>query len=566
MGAFSNKVGHFLSPPNPVTPTKPSGSQLHIFNKAAVCADGIPCAKIGKEIFEKNGSVVDAAIATLFCNGIVNMQSMGLGGGFFMTIYIREEKRAYTLNAREFAPLNTTADLYKSDPKKSKKGPLAVGVPGELRGYWSAYQRFGKLPWKDLIQPSIDLCEQGYKITIAQHDSLVTDEENIKKDTHLKTWFVENEDKFKPTGSLVKPSKLCETLKIIANEGGDALYNGSLAKTFVKDIQDMGGIITEEDMKNYTVEWLEPVQTQFRNGDHFYSMPMPGCGLLLAMILNTLDGYNLTSASLHPENIVQTYQRAIEAFKYAYARRSELGDMNFLENVHELVSNLSSHKFADNIRSLINETKTSNDPQTYGGVFITKNDHGTAHVSILAENGDAVSATSTINLYFGAGLTSKNTGIILNSGMDDFSFTSYNNYFGIPYSPNNKVEPMKRALSSMSPTIITDKDGDVKLVVGASGGTKIITAVAQVIMRILWCDQNIKEAVDAPRFHHQLYPMQVQYEYGTLQQIVEGLEKLGHNTTRYTYRGSIVCAILRKDKKIFANADFRKGGDVFGID
>ncbi|KAI4456649.1 gamma glutamyl transpeptidase [Holotrichia oblita] len=437
--------------------------------------------------------------------------------------------------------------------------PLAVGVPGELRGYWSAYQRFGKLPWKDLIQPSIDLCEQGYKITIAQHDSLVTDEENIKKDTHLKTWFVENEDKFKPTGSLVKPSKLCETLKIIANEGGDALYNGSLAKTFVKDIQDMGGIITEEDMKNYTVEWLEPVQTQFRNGDHFYSMPMPGCGLLLAMILNTLDGYNLTSASLHPENIVQTYQRAIEAFKYAYARRSELGDMNFLENVHELVSNLSSHKFADNIRSLINETKTSNDPQTYGGVFITKNDHGTAHVSILAENGDAVSATSTINLYFGAGLTSKNTGIILNSGMDDFSFTSYNNYFGIPYSPNNKVEPMKRALSSMSPTIITDKDGDVKLVVGASGGTKIITAVAQVIMRILWCDQNIKEAVDAPRFHHQLYPMQVQYEYGTLQQIVEGLEKLGHNTTRYTYRGSIVCAILRKDKKIFANADFRKG-------
>ncbi|KAK9679351.1 hypothetical protein QE152_g40097 [Popillia japonica] len=398
MGAFSKKVGHLLSPPNPVTPIKPSASQLHIFNKAAVCADGIPCAKIGKDIFEKNGSVVDAAIATLFCNGIVNMHSMGLGGGFFMTIYIRNEKKAYTLNAREFAPINTTASLYNNDPKTSKKGPLAVGVPGELKGYWAAYKRFGKLPWKDLIQPSIDLCEQGYKITLSQYDSLVTDEENIKKDTHLKTWFTEDDDKFKPTGSVVKPTKLCETLKVIANEGGDALYNGSLAKIFVQDIQDMGGIITEEDMKNYTVEWLDPVQTQFRNGDHFYSMPMPGGGLLLAMILNTLDGYNFTSESLYPENIVQTYHRAIEAYKYAYARRSDMGDMNFLDNVDEIVSNMSSHQLADHVRSLINETKTSNDPKTYGGVFVTKNDHGTAHVSILAENGDAVSATSTINL------------------------------------------------------------------------------------------------------------------------------------------------------------------------
>ncbi|KRT84674.1 hypothetical protein AMK59_627 [Oryctes borbonicus] len=227
---------------------------------------------------------------------------------------------------------------------------------------------------------------------------------------------------------------------------------------------------------------------------------------------------------------------------------------------------MSSSEFADNIRSQINENGTSKDPKTYGGVFVTKDDHGTAHVSILAENGDAVAATSTINLYFGAGLTSKRTGIVLNSGMDDFSFTGFDNYFGIPYSPSNKMEPRKRPLSSMSPTIITNKDGDVRLVIGASGGTKITTAVAQVIMRILWCNQNIKEAVDAPRFHHQLYPMEVQYEYGTLEHIIEGLQKLGHNTTRYRYRGSIVCAILQKDKKIFANADFRKGGDVFGID
>lgn len=167
---------------------------------------------------------------------------------------------------------------------------------------------------------------------------------------------------------------------------------------------------------------------------------------------------------------------------------------------------------------------------------------------------------------FGTASTSKQTGIIFNSGMDDFSSPGFVNYFGLPGSPNNAIAQGKRALSSMSPSVITDRRGDVRMVIGASGGTKITTALALVIMRALWFGQNLKEAVDFPRFHHQIYPMLVEYEYGTLQQYVDGLEKLGHKTKRFEDKGSIICALIREAEQIIANADYRKGGEVYGID
>lgn len=166
---------------------------------------------------------------------------------------------------------------------------------------------------------------------------------------------------------------------------------------------------------------------------------------------------------------------------------------------------------------------------------------------------------------FGCGATGKRTGIILNSGMDDFSSPGLKNYFGLPGSPANYIEPRKRALNSMSPAIIIDEDGEVKLVLGAAGGTKITTAVAMAIVRTLWLGQNIKEAVDSPRFHHQLVPNVLEYEYGTLDQVVKGLEAIGHKTQRYHHRGSVVCAIHQNKSAIYANADFRKAGDVFGF-
>ncbi|KAJ8959097.1 hypothetical protein NQ318_022354 [Aromia moschata] len=485
----------------------------------------------------------------MFCNGVVTMQSMGLGGGFLMTVYKRDEKKAYFLNAREKAPLNVKSEMYKGDPKTSQHGPLAVAVPGELRGYWTAYKRFGRLPWKELIEPTITLCENGFNMTNHQHMSLFKNK--LYDDPNFQNGSRDADGKFKTRGSIIRPTRLCETLKVIAENGGDELYNDTLSKMLLEDIKAMGGIITQEDLDEY--------QTRTT----CFQPRLQALGLLLAFILKILDGYDFTRESIDDLNsTITTYHRMIEAFKYAYAKRTELGDVNFV-NISELLANLSSTEYADSIRMKIEDGFTSEDPKHYGAVFYSKEDHGTAHFSILDQAGDAVSVTSSVNIYFGAGFTSKQTGVILNSVMDDFSFPYFKNYFGLPGSPNNELKPGKRPLSSMSPTILTDRNGDVKLVVGASGGTKITTSVAQVIMRTLWFGQNIKEAVDAPRLHHQLYPMEVEYEYGNLKQVVEGLKALGHKLIRNS--GSVVCALLKMADKIIGNADYRKGGEVFGI-
>ncbi|KAJ9577927.1 hypothetical protein L9F63_025212, partial [Diploptera punctata] len=533
-----------LVPPNPEVPLPASGSVEHRFTTAAVCSDGPPCAEIGRNTFLKNGSVVDAAIATLFCNGLVNSQSMGLGGGFLMTLYLREEQKAITLDARETAPLKAYRDMYNATEGLSQ---AAVGVPGELKGYWEAHQRYGKLPWAELVEPTIKLCEEGYVMNKHQYDSIGFRPDFVKKDP------------------ILKPKRICKTYKIIAEEGGNVLYNGSLAKLLAEDIKDMGGIITQDDLAQYRVRWVDPITVNLRDKLKLFTIPPPGSGILLAFILNILDGYNFTSESIKDINsTILTYHRMIEAFKFAYARRPEIGDPDYI-NIKDLIDNLQSRKYAHDIFTRINDYKTSSDPGYYGTVNYTRDDHGTAHVSIIAPNGDAASITSSVNIYFGAGITSQQTGIILNSGMDDFSIPGLNSYFGIPYSSNNAIEPGKRALSSMCPSVIVDENGDVRLVIGASGGTKITTAVAYVIMRHFWFKESVKQAVDASRIHHQIFPMEVSYEYGILDQVVKGLEKIGHETYRYRGRGSIICALAKLGNIIFANADYRKGGDVFGI-
>ncbi|KAG5896978.1 hypothetical protein JTB14_018493 [Gonioctena quinquepunctata] len=550
-----------LVPLNPFKALPPSASKMHFFEKAAVCADGPICAEIGKDILLKNGSAVDATIATMFCNGMVNMQSMGLGGGFLMTVYIRKDKKAYSLNARETAPLKARNHMYQ-DVSKTSRGPFAVGVPGELRGYREAHKKFGKLAWQQLIDPTIILCENGYHMSNHQHWALSSSNTLTINESNFREWFLHKNGSLKEAGSKIIPRRLCETLKIIASNGADDFYDGFLSKIIVKDIEEAGGIITAEDLEQYQVEWQEPAFFSFGN-THLYSSPPPGSGVLLGFILNILEGYGFTRTNLmDAQNTVITYHRTIEAFKYAYAKRTDLGDPNFV-NISKVLNLLNSKEYAKEIRNKIVDSSTSSDPRHYGATSFPKEDHGTAHISVLATNGDAVSVTSSVNIYFGAGITSKRTGIVLNSIMNDFSFPHFMNYYGLAGSPNNKMEPGKRPLSSMAPSILTDNYGDVKMVIGAAGGSKITTSVAQAIMRTLWFGDNIKETVDAPRIHHQLFPMRVEYEYGTLQQIVDGLKALGHKLKRNG--GSIVCALLKEGKYITGNADYRKGGDVFGI-
>ncbi|CAH1638310.1 unnamed protein product [Spodoptera littoralis] len=554
-------------PPDPVAPLKPSASRLHVFQKAAVCTDAPQCSQIGREILIKNGSAVDAAVAAMFCNGLLNHQSMGLGGGFFMTVYLKDEERAYTVNAREMAPGAATVDMFNGSWDKAAKGPLSIGVPGELRGMWAAHKRWGKLPWENLVAPSLDLCRNGFAMSKVMYDGLES-APYIKNDPHLrKMYFNTAKGQFHKPGTIIKPSEaLCNTYQRIAENGGDDLYNGTLAADLLDDLERVGSIITADDLRQYEAKISEPIAVPLSNGDTFYSPPPPSSGAILVNILNILSGYNFTAASINTtEDKILTYHRIIEAFKYAYATRTKLGDSDFLD-LSELIRNVTTPEYGTEIRLRINDTSTSNDTATYGAETYNQPDAGTAHISIIAGNGDAVSVTSSINFYYGAGFSTLKTGIVMNNVMDDFSSPGITNYFGLKPSPANFIAPHKRPMSSMSPSIIVDRNGNAKLVIGASGGTKITTAVALVTIRKLWFDQSIKEAVDEARIHHQITPMHVEYEFGVTEDIVQGLRAKGHGMVRYRSRGSIICALYRNRTAIYANADFRKGGDVAGMD
>lgn len=241
-----------------------------------------------------------------------------------------------------------------------------------------------------------------------------------------------------------------------------------------------------------------------------------------------------------------------------------MGDPKFA-NIKGLLEEIASKTFAENIRRKIKDGETRTDPEYYGGEFFENlTDHGTSHLNLVAPDGDAVSVTSSLNIFFGAGMTSKRTGIVLNSQMDDFSYPWKINYFGLPGSPSNQMRPGKRPLSSMCPTIIVDSDNNVKLVVGGAGGSQITSSVALTLIRMLWFGDTIKSAIDAPRIHHQLVPMEVNYEYGILEQVVNGLKAIGHIMKKGVK--SNVCGLHVDKNYVYGNADFRKGGDVLGFD
>ena len=263
------------------------------------------------------------------------------------------------------------------------------------------------------------------------------------------------------------------------------------------------------------------------------------------------------------------YQRLVESFKWAYGGRSNLGDPNdedITDYVNEVVTNLTSAAWAYEKYNMINDSYTVNDPQFYGANFYEPNDHGTSHISVVAPNGDAVAATSTINLPFGSEIMSPRTGIIYNDEMDDFSFPDIINGFGLPPSPNNFAKPGKRPLSSMSPAIFVDSAGEVKLAIGAAGGTSITSAIALTSIYNLHLGWDIEKCLDAPRLHHQLMPMYVEYQHEFNANIIEELKKRGHDTKDYGDGESVAGAIARLDDgRLMATADYRKAGGVDGF-
>ncbi|KFB46134.1 hypothetical protein ZHAS_00014190 [Anopheles sinensis] len=504
------------------------GSTAATQRSGAVVANGAECAEIGARILRLNGSAADAAIATLFCEGVTCPQSMGLGGGFLLTIYDHQNRTVETLNARETAPAASERSMLSAAKARGDdtRG-LTVAVPGELKGYWELHQRYGKLEWATLVQPTVELCERGHLVTPYLSRILQRVEQQLYAEPSMREVFINPAtNRTWQEGDTIKRMRLAESLRIVAKEGVDTLYsrNGTLLRMLMKDLKAFGSIIKEEDFLNYRPRWEAPDTVELKSGVEVHSITIPGSGTIQNFMLRVLDGYE----DMAPKDPL-TWHRIVESMKFAYGLRTRIGDPVYTPEARGVIQNLTDPQFASYVREqLIDDEQTHNDFAYYGAKFADVEDKGTAHVCVLAPNGDAVSATSTINYLLGAKIRSQSTGIILNDEMDDFSTPGTVNTYGLPASPANFITPQKIPLSSMTPTIVTDANGTVRMVLGGAGGSRITSATAVMIFRHFVFGDDLNAIMSEKRLHHQLAPMWLDYEAGFDQSILDGLTKKGH--------------------------------------
>ncbi|KAM8718012.1 hypothetical protein ACLKA7_004681 [Drosophila subpalustris] len=530
----------------------------------AVASNGIGCAEIGGSMLQDGGSAVDAAIATLLCEGIMLPNSMGIGGGFAATIYTRRTGQVETLIAREWAPRAAHRDMFVGQEKVT--GAMAVAVPGEILGYWEMHQKYGRLPWKQLFQPTIKMAREGHVVSRFLAAAIKSELTHIQNDPGLSAVFLNDRGEPHVENDYMTRPALAETLERIANNGVGEFYDGGqTGLKFVEDIQRLGGIITLDDLKNFKVRWQNDsdgiTKAKVSDGLTLYTTPLPTSGPILAFILNVLS-------KLYTDDEGIYWQRVVETFKHAYGQRTNLGDY---ENDPELGASIKKQldqilgtELVQRVRALIRDDSTSQDYRDYGANFTVEPDHGTANMNVLAPNGDAISITSTINTDFGAKVASMQTGIILNDQMDDFSTPGVINSYGVPSSPANYIYAHKRPMSSMSPAIIVDANGDVRLLVGAAGGTKITTSVASIIIKYLIRHESMGNAMNEGRLHHQLIPMRVDYETDVSSAVVAHLKRAGHLMSVNPGDGGFaaVTAIGALNDEPEPFFDSRRGGSV----
>ncbi|XP_075977808.1 glutathione hydrolase 1 proenzyme-like isoform X2 [Anticarsia gemmatalis] len=457
---------------------------------------------------------------------------MGLGGGFLATVYDAKTGRVRVLNARERAPAATDENMYAN--ASSTVGGLAIAVPGELRGYGALYREYGHLPWRELVAPTADLCRRGHLVNAYMARVLKSYSDRIKAEPSMREVYVnEATGEVWNEGDYIKEPTLARTLDIIGEEGPEAIHNGTLTARLVQDIQNHGGIITEEDLRNFRVEWQEPIEVPLTDDYTLYSVPLPGSGSVLGFILNMLRDW-VGDGTVAPTGSHLYWHRIVETFKYAYAKRTGLGDpsrSNVNYDIRELERNLSDPAWARTFRARVNDSMTYSDWQHYGASFEGADDHGTAHIVVIAPDGSVVSATSTINYIWGSQRRSQGLGIMLNNEMDDFAIPNRESAYGLPPSPANFLSPGLQPLSSMVPSIVRNKNGRVDLVLGAAGGTKITTQVALLTRHTILEGAVLQDIVQQPRLHHQLLPMEVQHEADFDASVIASLQAKGHATT-----------------------------------
>ena len=527
-------------------------------NGAVVSAHSL-ASKVGLEILKEGGNAIDAAIAAQLVLAVVYPGAGNIGGGGFMVARLASGK-VLALDYREMAPLHADRDMYLDEKGnvqagKSLNGHLASGVPGTVAGLFAA-AKYGKLPFKKLIQPAIDLAEKGFILTQSEANSLGSIQNDLKQYNSLMPVFVKDDWK---SGDTLIQTDLANTLKRVRDFGQKGFYEGETARLIVEEMQRGGGIITPQDLKSYKAKYREPHIFDYK-GYTIIGMPMPSSGgILVHQMMKMIEGKNIASMGFETAASVHLMT---EVERRAFADRAEhMGDADFY-NVPDKI--LVSDEYLQKRMSDYAPGRAGSSKEIKPGEIPGKQSEQTTHLNVIDKDGNAVSVTTTLNDSYGSKTVVGGAGFFLNDEMDDFSAKpGVPNLYGAVGGEANAIAPAKRMLSSMTPTIVLNRDKPY-LVLGTPGGTTIPTSVFQTLVDILEFNMGTEDAVYKPKFHHQWLPDSLYIERGFPQGVVHSLEKMGYALRQRGAIGRTELVKVLRDGKYEVVADNRGDDDAEG--
>jgi gamma-glutamyltranspeptidase/glutathione hydrolase len=541
------------------------GGQAVTATRGMVVTTDELASQVGVDVLAAGGNAVDAAIAVQFALAVVNPEAGNIGGGGFMLVRLADGTAA-ALDFRERAPLAASRDMYLDSAGNptdaSLVGHLASGVPGSVAGMWAAHERFGSLPWATLVDPAIRFAS-GFEVRERFLNSLDGGR------ARLLARFPTSAAQFLPRGGepplpgdTLRQPDLAATLIRIRDRGAEGFYSGETAELLVAEMERGGGIITLEDLASYEPAWREPISFSYRGHTILSMPPSSSGGATMAEIAHILELYDLAALGWHSAASLHLYA---EAWRRAYADRNEvLADPDFVDIPLERF--ISPEYAAERAASISPTAATPSASVAPGLSAAPREGENTTHYSIVDDDGNAVVVTTTLNSLYGSGVTVAGAGFVLNNEMDDFTIRPGTpNQYRLVQGVNNAIEPGKRMLSAMTPTIVLSPDGRLRMLTGTPGGATIITTVFQSISNVIDYGMNVVDAVNAPRVHHQHLPDQIFYEAEGLQPAtVRELEALGHTLEERSGTSGDVQMILVSGDTLTGWSDPRRGGRAIG--
>ncbi len=536
--------------------------------RAIVASQHELASKVGVDVMRRGGNAVDAAVAVGLALAVVYPEAGNLGGGGFMLIRFKNgETKA--IDYREMAPAAANRNIFVDDKGEVIKGEggstvgyRAAGVPGTPAGLDYALRNYGskKLTWAQLIEPARKLAQDGYVLSYRLANLFKSYSDNLEQYEDSKKIFLNN-GKFYEEGDLFRQPELAQTLTRMQRFGAKEFYTGKTAQLIAADMKTNNGLMTLEDLKNYQPKERTPLRGNYR-GFEIISMPPPSSGgIVLLQALNMLENYDLRKMGWASS---EKYHVLAEVLRRSFADRAEfMGDPDFAKVP---TAQLIDKNYAKTRAETINVNQASKSAEVKAGQITFNESMDTTHFTIVDPQGNVVTNTYTINDLYGSAVTAKGTGVLLNDEMDDFAARPGTpNLYGLIQGENNSVQPKKRPLSSMTPTIVLRKDGSLWFALGARGGPRIITSVLQAVINVIDHDMNIQQAIDAPRIHHQWFPDQILFEpLGMSSDTQKVLQKLGHKFGNQTYIASMT-AIMIDEKGVRLGAiDSRSDGEAIG--